>query len=137
MKTDDGTKDTKIVLRSPTYLSSARYVCFKCRVCFHKPYHLLPDQKCQNCAGDMSYAGSAFRAPRKQNVKAWALLEVMIRSGVTFSYCGGVGKLPATVNEAKQNRANKNKKFKFGRRTSTGKRVIISDSWGSGGYRLP
>lgn len=39
----------------------------------------------------MLFAGTAFRAPRKQDVKEWAKLEIMVRGGYKFHYYGGCG----------------------------------------------
>lgn len=46
-----------------------------------------------NCSKPMLYAGSAFRAPPKRDIKEWAKLEVFIRGGVMFNYCGGNGQV--------------------------------------------
>ena len=53
----------------------------------------------------MTYAGSAFRAPARRNVKEWAKLEVLIRAGMKFHYCGGNGQIKGlTVADARKYR---------------------------------
>lgn len=91
--------DTKIPLHRG-YSHSVKLVCFKCRICFHKPYYAGVFQ-CGTCKAPTTYAGTAFRAPRKTNKKEWAKLEVLIKAGVTFQYYGGTGVLPATARAAR------------------------------------
>lgn len=85
MKPDRVQVDTGIQLYSP-FTSSQKWVCFSCRLCFHK--WSGRGGNCNTCKKPMSYAGSAFRAPARRNVKEWARLEALIRSGVRFHYCG-------------------------------------------------
>lgn len=98
--------DTGIQLYAP-HTSSRRYACFDCRVCFHKSPYAKAHNICPICKKDMLYAGSAFRAPPKRDVKEWAKLEVLIRAGMKFHYCGGNGQIKGmTVNRAKKLRKN-------------------------------
>lgn len=71
------------------------------------------------------YAGSAFRAPRRNDKKEWAMLEVLIRDGVKFHYYGGYGIMPSNKNEAKKQRSRRKKQPVLARRTSSGKRVLL------------
>lgn len=82
------------------YSHSLKMVCFKCRICFHRPFNSGVFQ-CGTCKAPTTYAGTAFRAPRKQNVKEWAKLEVLIKAGMLFQYYGGTGILPATARDAR------------------------------------
>jgi len=50
-----------------------------------------------NCQTPMTYAGTAFRAPARRNVKEWAKLEILIRAGMKFHYCGGNGQIKGTT----------------------------------------
>lgn len=45
-----------------------RYACLKCRVCFHR------HSPCPHCRQPMRYMGTHFRAPRRQDKKAWRIL---------------------------------------------------------------
>ncbi|WP_407305816.1 hypothetical protein [Acinetobacter sp.] len=83
---------------------SSKFVCFDCRVCFHKWSSWRSDldklHACLNCKKDMLYAGSAFRAPPRRDVKEWAKLEVYIRAGNRFHYYGMNGIIaPLTKSE--------------------------------------
>lgn len=64
---------------------TGRYVCFRCRVCFHGTL------QCPHCRTSMHYVGTHFRAPRRRNAKAWRQLERMSFSG-SFRY--GRGPVP-------------------------------------------
>jgi hypothetical protein len=96
-------KNTHIKLYS-AFTSSAKYVCFNCRVCFHKwsPRNDFID--CVNCKKRMTYAGSAFRAPPKRDVKEWAKLEILIRGGMKFHYCGGNGQIKGMTKDEARSR---------------------------------
>jgi hypothetical protein len=85
MKPDRIQKNTGVQLYSP-FTSSSKWVCFDCRLCFHKWNGI--GGNCSTCKKPMSYAGTAFRAPARRNVKEWKRLEALIRSGVRFNYCG-------------------------------------------------
>ena len=119
--------DTKIPLYMK-HTSSGKIVCFNCRICFHKPRHgetNLPP--CNNCQGPMHYAGSAFRSPPKRDKRTWAMLEVLIRGGVRFHYCGGVGKVPVNANDAKKVMRRGKTPTILARRKTNGKRVLVKD----------
>jgi len=131
-------KNTGIRLYS-SFTSSLKLVCFNCRVCFHKSRSSGTDDKpCPNCQKPMLYAGTAFRAPPKRDVKEWAKLEVLVRDGMRFNYYGGNGKLPATVKEAKRARSARKRATLYARRNAAGKRVLVTGggNW-SDRYQLP
>lgn len=118
-------RDTGIPLYH-CYSSTAKYVCFKCRICFHRPFNAGVRQ-CGTCKAPTHYAGNAFRAPRKHNKKQWALLEVLIKDGVRFNHYGGNGVLPTTASEARKARRTKKldkmDRIQFAKRLPDGKRV--------------
>lgn len=134
-------KDTGIPLHQP-YTSSAKYVCFKCRICFHRPYN-AGVRECGTCKAPTHYAGNAFRAPRKTKIKEWAKLEILIKDGVRFNYYGGNGILPATAKEARMSRRRRKldvmNKLVYAKRLSNGKRVVRgpSSGWDNSVYSLP
>jgi len=117
--------DTGITLYQ-RYGVSGKWVCFDCRVCFHKwGVHSLATVPCNNCKKSMTLAGYSFRAPRKSDTAAWSILEVLIRDGAFFYKGGGVSKVPSTVKEAKRSRDKKHKGSRFAIRRSNGKRVEL------------
>jgi len=68
-----------------------RYVCFHCRVCFHGT------SMCPHCRHGMHYVGTHFRAPRRNDLKAWRRLERMGFSGSFREGCGPVPVCEAEV----------------------------------------
>jgi len=99
MKMRRKTGDTGIRLYQK-YTSSAKYACFDCRLCFHKWRHASGEHPCPVCKKEMLYAGTAFRAPPKRDVKEWAKLEIYIRAGNCFHYYGMNGIIkPLTKSE--------------------------------------
>lgn len=69
---------------------SSKYVCFTCRLCFHGTH------VCPRCREDMKYVGTHFRAPRKNDRRAWKILETMQFGG---SYRDGAGYMPKNSHE--------------------------------------
>lgn len=126
-------QDTGISLYR-THTSSARYVCFKCRVCFHRPY-CAGVFECGNCHAPTTYAGNAFRAPPKRDIREWDKLEVLIKDGMTFNYYGMNGKLPDTANDARRAISMRKKKKLYVRRNSKGK-VVPVGWWERGAYEI-
>lgn len=126
------------------YTSSGKYVCFDCRVCFHK-WGQNGASKCPNCLTTLIYAGSAFRAPARRNVKEWAKLEILIRAGMKFHYCGGNGQIKGmTKKDAEEYRKRKTKTGStIGttplavRRPGNGKRVATKAWYNWDSYHLP
>lgn len=80
------------------------YVCLSCRVSFKQPYDRTRQRACPCCAEPMIHAGSAFAAPRKQDVAAWRTLTALFNAGVGFhkSCCGGPGFRPRTLREVRE-----------------------------------
>ncbi len=102
VKSHDQPQSTGIKLyRGNTH--SAKYACFHCRLCFHRPCGATPNPTCTTCKRAMNFVGTAFRAPRRANKKDWAVIEQLVRAGTRFNYCGGVGIIPTNENEAKKN----------------------------------
>jgi hypothetical protein len=99
----------------------------------------------------MLYAGSAFRAPRRNDKKEWAKLEVLIRDGKRFHYYGA-GVIPKTAKEARISRAYRKQIPILARMNAKGQRVLIKHyedfrrrqpsaiipitSWGQGVYEV-
>lgn len=137
--------DTGIQLYAP-YTSSRRYACFDCRVCFHKTPYSGATHECPTCRKPMLYAGSAFRSPPKRDVKEWAKLEVLIRAGVLFHYCGGNGQikgLRVADALAYRRRVTSEQQSTIGtlpliiRRPGDGKRIPTKSWYGWDSYHIP
>lgn len=85
--------------------SSWKFVCFDCRLCFHRWTHWASSLDknppiCTCCKKAMMFAGTAFRAPPRRDVKEWVKLEVYIRAGNRFHYYGMNGIIsPLTKSE--------------------------------------
>lgn len=128
--------DTGIPLYHP-YSTSCKYVCFKCRICFHRPFTSGAHQ-CGTCKGPTTYAGNAFRAPKKNNIREWKKLEILIRGGWTFNRHGS-GVVPKTPNDARKSVRYNPRKIAHAKRLSSGKRIITGpeSSWNNSIYELP
>lgn len=96
------------------------FACFACRKTFkywqwepcdeiafntkqrldHVPREII----CPDCAKPMIDMGLDFKAPRKTDVTAWQILELLAQNGFTFHNCGcGVGFTPPrTIREVPQ-----------------------------------
>lgn len=119
-----------------TFTSSYRMVCFKCRLCFHAWTSNSVGGTCNTCKGPVLFAGTAFRAPRRANVKEWAKLEVLIRNGMRFHYFGGNGILPSTKKAARNSITKRASKKLYVRRNAAGK--VVAGSHGSrSSYIIP
>lgn len=83
--------------------SMTHYACFSCRVSFKKPRMFGPrgeqtcDYPCPNCARSMQCMGLTFRSPRKQAIRKWRVVELLVRYGFWFGY--KKGRVPTTARE--------------------------------------
>lgn len=120
------------------YSTTAKYVCFKCRVCFHRPFNAGVYQ-CGTCKGPTTYAGNAFRAPKKNNIREWKKLEILIKEGNWTFNRHGSGVVPKTPNEARKSVHYDLRKVRHAKRLSSGKRVNTGpeNSWDNSVYELP
>ena len=72
---------------------SSHHVCFECRKTFKKPastkggYVVLGGQiyPCPSCQKPMTPIGKNFRAPKKNNLRAWRLAERLYQTGFRFN----------------------------------------------------
>ncbi|MEU8825848.1 deoxyxylulose-5-phosphate synthase [Streptomyces sp. NPDC048636] len=80
------------------------YVCLSCRVSYKQAYGRTRQRICPRCAEPMIHAGSAFAAPRRQDIAAWRTLSVLLNAGVGFhkSCCGGPGYRPRTLRDVRE-----------------------------------
>lgn len=75
-----------------------KVVCFSCRKCFHRQA-----SNCVECQGKVHEAGSFFRAPKKNDIKSWKILEKMIiLARYRFSKYGASGVMPENLKQADQ-----------------------------------
>jgi DNA-directed RNA polymerase subunit RPC12/RpoP len=85
-----------------------QYACFKCRKSFKRPQfsastnRFIPSEqlrgqqqeaaefeahreyKCPNCGGPSQFMGQDFKAPKRQNLKAWKEVHAYISSGKIY-----------------------------------------------------
>jgi hypothetical protein len=73
----------------------SQHVCFDCRKVFKKPHFYpspyakdrgkkAPVYPCPDCGVDMIYMGYKFRAPKKEDVRAWKKIEDGVRTGTPW-----------------------------------------------------
>lgn len=102
------------------YFCPMQFACLACRKAFklHLNYVQLATYRavCPDCGTVMYQAGRAFKAPRRQDLKQWEKVALLLRHGIIF-YSGRFGKqrAPQTLNEAralvKELRASDSAKF--------------------------
>ncbi len=64
---------------------SYSYACFSCRKVFrHKNVKDSENVICPQCSGKLWFTGTAFKAPRKDNVHQWLKVEELIKNGTLF-----------------------------------------------------
>jgi len=78
---------------------TSTYACLKCRKSFKKyRFNLLDDGSwepikyevvCPHCSGEVFEAGSAFKAPKQKDIKAWERIEPLLKTGYKFN--SGIG----------------------------------------------
>jgi hypothetical protein len=75
-----------------------QFACFSCRKVFKQS---SSDQVganiCPECAKPMSYMGTAFRAPKQENVDQWKKAELLIAAG--FHFTKDAGPKPRTLKD--------------------------------------
>jgi hypothetical protein len=95
--------------------SSTSYVCFDCRRAVKGPAFLNPHERrpkalaglraqparCPECALPMQIVGSAFKAPRKNDLKQWEKVRRMVQEGGYIFYPNR-GRTPKTLAEVDQ-----------------------------------
>jgi len=96
------------------------FACFDCRKAFkywqweecdettfrtkQRLEHVPREIVCPDCSKPMTDMGLDFKAPRKSDIEAWKILEILAQNGFTFHGCGCyVGfKPPRTLQEVPQ-----------------------------------
>jgi DNA-directed RNA polymerase subunit RPC12/RpoP len=74
----------------------SQHVCFDCRKVFKKPHFYptpyakdqdkkAPVYRCPDCGTSMTYMGYKFRAPKKEDVRAWKKIEDGVRTGTDWA----------------------------------------------------
>jgi DNA-directed RNA polymerase subunit RPC12/RpoP len=67
-----------------------QYACFSCRKAFKKSLgNQSEGSLCPECSQPMSYMGTAFRAPKQENLNQWKKAELLIAAGFHFTKDGG------------------------------------------------
>jgi tRNA G26 N,N-dimethylase Trm1 len=59
------------------------YACFDCRKTFRREVDLSRNP-CPDCGGWMHHMGSYFEAPRRRDVKAWRVIEVLVEQKMNW-----------------------------------------------------
>src|SRR5207247_8780650 len=79
------------------------YACFLCRKMFRQPraqnlaqtpHSSLGEERivpCPDCGNGMHDMGWDFKAPRKNDVKQWKKVEILLQHGFTLQSCGCCG----------------------------------------------
>lgn len=73
----------------------SQHVCFDCRKVFKKPHFYpspyakdrdkrAPIYPCPECGADMTYMGYKFRAPKKEDARAWKTIEDGVQTGTPW-----------------------------------------------------
>lgn len=107
---------------------TSRYVCFKCRVCFHGA------RLCPHCKQEMHYVGTHFRAPKRANKRAWKILEAI---GFAGSFRHGAGALPKSMSEVpKYLAAKRNRQTLTAQKVYNSKGAPVYDSRGKWSNRF-
>jgi hypothetical protein len=78
--------------RHYTYFSgdetSTQFACFQCRKVFKRRVTFYrgetENQTCLKCGAQMWFTGTAFKAPRRENVNQWSKAELLIKNGILF-----------------------------------------------------
>lgn len=77
-------------------------VCFACRKCFRRPISDKP-RKCPECGRAMSRLNRKFKAPKKEEVNAWRVVEFVVASGFQYQSLHVAGaRYPKTMKEAEE-----------------------------------
>ena len=68
--------------------TSTQFACFQCRKVFKRRVAFYrgeaENQTCLKCGSEMWFTGTAFKAPRRENVKQWSKAELLIKNGILF-----------------------------------------------------
>ncbi|MDR6880803.1 hypothetical protein [Bacillus sp. 3255] len=97
------------------------FACFNCRKVFKQVSDLElsgteignRQYKCPQCSDIMNDMGHDFKAPKQDDKKQWAKVELLYKSGFAYHSCGcnGPGYRPAKLSEVEEF-VNRNKIFK-------------------------
>src|SRR5262245_1646701 len=73
--------------------TSVQFACFQCRKIFKRKVSFKRGETegkiCSQCREPIWFTGTAFKAPRQEEVKQWRKAELLIKNGVLFhSNCG-------------------------------------------------
>lgn len=80
-------------------------VCFSCRKSFRRP---APDgpRKCQECGGPTICLSRKFKAPKKDDLNGWRVVEHVVKGGFLYQSIhlesGGQATYPRTMKEAEE-----------------------------------
>jgi hypothetical protein len=88
-------RGSSLTLGKKTMPTLSQHACFGCRKVFKKPHFYAsvyakdrdkspPVYQCPECRADMTYMGYKFRAPRKDDTKAWKKVEDGVKSGTAW-----------------------------------------------------
>ncbi len=70
--------------------ANPKWACFHCRKSFKKPgFTTLEAYVCPDCKHPMTMMGTAFRAPKIDNLEQWNKAEMLVKNGFLFHKNGG------------------------------------------------
>jgi predicted RNA-binding Zn-ribbon protein involved in translation (DUF1610 family) len=68
--------------------TSTLFACFQCRKVFKRRIAFYrgedKNQTCAKCGSDIWFTGTAFKAPRRENLKQWSKAKLLIKNGILF-----------------------------------------------------
>ncbi len=58
---------------------NAKWACLACRVTYNRDH-----RQCPRCGEPLYFAGRFFKPPRRNAIRQWQAIEILLRGGVTF-----------------------------------------------------
>jgi hypothetical protein len=88
--------------------ANQKWACFHCRKSFKKPYlTTLESYVCPDCKQAMTMMGTAFRAPKIDDLEQWKKVEELVKHG--FLFYPNAGARPKRLSEVPEFLASKRK----------------------------
>jgi len=79
--------------------------CFSCRKSFRRPVSEEP-RKCPECGGPTVRLSRKFKAPKKEDLIGWHVVEYVVKAGFVYQSIhlenGGLASYPRTMKEAEE-----------------------------------
>lgn len=65
-------------------MNNSKYVCFDCRSTYNRDH-----RQCPTCQGDVQHIGKFFKAPKRNNAKAWEAVQILFDAGLRYNSSSG------------------------------------------------